>query len=274
MSDNGPNGWRYNGGMKGKKGWATEGGVRTPFFIRWEGVIPNNKKVDAIASGMDIMPTLLDLCHIEYKPEKPWDGMSLKPLLFDEKYVHADRMLVTYWDGWISTRSQRFRLDHEHKLYEIASDRAQEKDVSTQFPEETQQLVEFQEQWKKNVLSELPEKDERVFVIGHPDATYTQLPARDAIPYGNIKRSNKYPNSSYFMNWTATTDSIIWETEVLDSGNYEVEIFYNCSPDNIGSAIRLSFNNQRLDFTLTKPHTSDFIGVDDRTPRAESYEQN
>ena len=32
FSDNGPNGWRWNGGMKGRKGSTDEGGVRVPCF--------------------------------------------------------------------------------------------------------------------------------------------------------------------------------------------------------------------------------------------------
>ena len=32
--DNGPNGWRWNGGMKGRKGSTDEGGVRSPLFVR------------------------------------------------------------------------------------------------------------------------------------------------------------------------------------------------------------------------------------------------
>ena len=34
FSDNGPNGYRWNGGMKGKKGAVDEGGVRSPLCIR------------------------------------------------------------------------------------------------------------------------------------------------------------------------------------------------------------------------------------------------
>src|SRR6185437_1334849 len=40
FSDNGPNSWRWNGGMKGIKGSTDEGGVRVPFIIRWPGHIP------------------------------------------------------------------------------------------------------------------------------------------------------------------------------------------------------------------------------------------
>ena len=37
FSDNGPADWRWNGGMKGKKGLTDEGGVREPCFVRWPG---------------------------------------------------------------------------------------------------------------------------------------------------------------------------------------------------------------------------------------------
>jgi arylsulfatase A len=34
LSDNGPNGERYNGGMRGIKGSLHEGGMRVPLFVR------------------------------------------------------------------------------------------------------------------------------------------------------------------------------------------------------------------------------------------------
>ena len=39
FSDNGPNTWRWNGGMKGRKGSTDEGGLRVPCLIRWPGRI-------------------------------------------------------------------------------------------------------------------------------------------------------------------------------------------------------------------------------------------
>ena len=58
------------------------------------------------------------------------------------------------------------------------------------------------------------EFDERPFVIGHPDATRTQIPARDGVAHGNIKRSNRFPNDSFFLNWTRLEDFISWDCEV------------------------------------------------------------
>ena len=35
FSDNGPNTWRWNDGMKGRKGSVDEGGIRSPAMLRW-----------------------------------------------------------------------------------------------------------------------------------------------------------------------------------------------------------------------------------------------
>ena len=43
FSDNGPNGNRYNGGMKGIKGSTDEGGVRVPFIISWKNNIKDGR---------------------------------------------------------------------------------------------------------------------------------------------------------------------------------------------------------------------------------------
>jgi len=58
FSDNGPNSYRWNGGMKGRKGSTDEGGVRVPFFIRWPGRIQENIEIPQIAGAIDLLPTL------------------------------------------------------------------------------------------------------------------------------------------------------------------------------------------------------------------------
>ena len=72
-------------------------------------------------------------------------------------------------------------------------------------------------------------KDNRPFLVGHPDYKITQVPARDATPHGGIKRSNKFPNCSYFTNWKSVDDKITWDVEVGKAGKYAVDVYYTCA---------------------------------------------
>ncbi len=272
LSDNGPNSWRWNGGMKGRKGSVDEGGVRSPMFIKWEGVLPAGKTVDEIAGAIDLLPTLADLTGLDLKPEKPLDGISLKPLLANDEPKDYDRLLFSHWNGRISVRDNTYRFTSDNLLYDMVNDPGQTTDVSDKYPEAAQQMSEAMAEWKKNVLTELPETDERPFVIGHPDYQYTHIPARDGIAYGNIKRSNRFPNDSFFTNWTSTSDSIVWDVEVPAEGNFEVEIYYTCPPDALGSAVELSFAGESLSAEITTPHNPPLKGMEnDRVERMESY---
>ena len=60
--------------MKGIKGSTDEGGVRSPMIISWKDNIPKGKKVKEIASGIDLLPTLISLSGIKAEPKNELDG--------------------------------------------------------------------------------------------------------------------------------------------------------------------------------------------------------
>lgn len=272
LSDNGPNNWRWNAGMRGKKGWVDEGGVRSPFFIKWEDSIPAGKEVKKIASAIDILPTLADLAKIEYNTAHSLDGKSLKPLLFQENPEWPDRLVYNHWNGETSVRSQDHRLDDENRLYDISTDRSQTKDIAMEKPGIRDSLIWAKKQWLDEVRPELSARQDRPFTLGHPDVEYTQLPARDGIPHGNIERSNRYPNDSFFRNWTSTKDSITWDVEVLENGLFEVQLFYTAKEENLGAIIQLGFKDNELTTKITEAHDPPLEGMEnDRVPRLESY---
>src|SRR5689334_23008267 len=64
FSDNGPADWRWNGGLRGKKGSTDEGGVRSPLLIRWPGRIAPGKAIDRVAGAIDLLPTLSELAAV------------------------------------------------------------------------------------------------------------------------------------------------------------------------------------------------------------------
>ena len=151
------------------------------------------------------------------------------------------------------------------------NDPGQQVDISKLSPKVTKKLLKEVEGWKKNVLSELG-KDERSFIIGHPNYRWTQIPARDGTPKGAIKRSGRFPNCSYFSNWKNTKDKITWDCEVGASGTYEVSIHYALKEENKGTVIRLSHNNSKIEYKFIKSHEVPVRGQEnDRVKRRESY---
>jgi len=272
LSDNGPNGWRWNDGMKGKKGSTDEGGVRSPMIMQWKGKIEAGKKIDQIASSIDLLPTLADMTGIKLIKSNPFDGQSLKSIILEKDADWEDRYLVSYWNKKTSIRNQRFRLDHQNKLYDMQVDPGQKENVSAKYPIILKDMIDFKTQWEKEVLSELPAIDERTFPIAHPDFKYTQLPARDGKAHGNIERSNRWPNCSFFTNWISADDKITWDVEVLASGEYEAILYYTCSKKNIGSTLELSFDKNSIQQTITEAHDPPLFGYEkDRVKREESY---
>ena len=269
--DNGPNGVRWNGGMKGRKGSTDEGGVRSPLLIRWPDKISKGIKINQITSVIDLLPTLTDCANIPISSEKALDGSSLKPLLLGERNKWKERTLINYWRGKTSARNQNFRLDHMGKLYDMTNDPGQLADISALRPKIRNQLLEEVSNWKKTVLPELG-KDERSFVVGHPNYRWTQVPARDGVSHGAIKRSGRFPNCSYYENWKTTEDKITWNCEVGATGTYEVSIHYALKKGDEGTVVQLSHNNASIEHKFTESHEVPSRGQEnDRVERRESY---
>jgi arylsulfatase A-like enzyme len=272
LSDNGPNSWRWNKGMKGKKGSTDEGGVRVPMFIKWEGVLPSGETIEKIAGAIDLLPTLADMTGIDFQPKKSLDGISLKPLLNETTPNWNERFIYSFWNGLTSVRSQQFRLDGKGRLYDMKNGSTQSIVVNSKFPNIANQMIKAKQKWEKEVLSELANEDARPLTIGPSGYPYNHFPARDGTAHGDIERSSRWPNASFFTNWKSLSDSITWEIEVLEEGDFDVEIYYTCLPEAVGSVIELSFAQEKIAKTISVSHNPPLKGMEqDRVKRIESY---
>lgn len=274
FADNGPNTWRWNGGMKGKKGSVDEGGVRSPLLIRWPGHIPAGHRVKEIAGAIDLLPTLADFAGIPTAGKLPLDGVSLKPLLGKSAGNWPDRMIFSHWGGKVSVRTQQYRLDNVGALFDLAADPGQDKDIATQHPDLAGKLRQAQAAWKAEMLPGLRD-DDRPFPVGAGGLKFpiTQIPARDGVAHGNVKRSARAPNCSFFTNWLKPEDRITWDVEVAQPGKYEVTVYYTCPAKDTGSKIELSLNGSTLTGKVTEAHDPPLRGKEnDRMDRgSESY---
>jgi len=151
----------YNAGMKGLKGSPDEGGVRVPFFVRWQGRITPGREVDRIAAHIDLLPTLAALAGAK-PPENQVEGRNLLPWIEDADARWPDRFLFTHVGRWkpgaepdehqwsrFAVRNQRFRLVGKTMLYDMEKDPAQTTNVIEKHPDVARDMLSAYDQWWK-----------------------------------------------------------------------------------------------------------------------------
>ncbi|APZ93847.1 arylsulfatase [Fuerstiella marisgermanici] len=242
FSDNGPNSWRWNGGMKGRKGSVDEGGLRSPFFLRWPGSVPKGLKTSQVAGAIDLLPTLTELANIECTSAKPLDGRSFAPLLRGATTELPERPLFSIWRNKVSLRTQQYRFDNDGHLFDIAADPGQQTDIAHEHPELATELSLQTKQFQQEMQALATAYANRPFHVGYGPST--TLPARDGVAHGTIQRSAKAPNNSFFENWTSTDDSITWDVDVGRAGKYEVVVYYTCANGDQGAELQLAMEAQ------------------------------
>jgi len=283
FSDNGPNGHRWTGGMKGTKASTDEGGVRSPLFIRWPGKIAASSQVKPIAGAIDLAPTLHALAGVKRVGDKPLDGRDLSPLL--KRGLDADwapRYIFNSWANNVSVRTETHRLDNVGNLFDMIADPGQTTPIQAKQPELAKELTTAVAAWRKELGIATPgggkgkakgangpgnAVDPRPISVGYREFPITMLPARDGEPRGEMRRSSAAPNSSYFVNWTKPEDTAVWNIEVVTAGTYIVTLDYACRADALGTPLELSFEGTLLKGKITEAFDSPLKPEQDTLPR-------
>lgn len=281
LTDNGPNGERFNGGMRGRKGSVHEGGIRVPLFIRWPGRIAPGKTVERIAAHIDLLPTLAALCNVPLPEQLELDGVSLAPLLEDTAIDWPDRMIFTHQSrrGDVqlspgSVRTQRYRLVTEGddwELYDMAADPSEENDIASERPTVVKELRAAYEAWFQDTtrvpIERLP------IPIGYPEVPVVDLLAPECYLHGGLeyKGGMGYAND-WVTNWRSTADFVSWDVDVVRDGRFEVTLMYICPEQDVGSKVRVEVGDQHLEGVVGLAHDPEPIPSFDRFIRDERYE--
>jgi arylsulfatase A len=278
LSDNGPNTWRFNGDMKGKKGDVDEGGIRTPFYIRWPGKIRPGT-TDQLGQSIDIFPTLIGLCGISHSYTKPIDGIDLSDVITGQKssverYIFSRQAYENISNCGASVRDIRYRFVRTKAgtfLYDMIADPGQKNDISSSEKEKAATLSSLLSKWE----SELVDNYEPVTTIheGFSNEKSFTLPVQDALLSKNLKYSSIYPNQAYTLGWSSTEDSIFWNLNIEVAGSYSAELQYGCPKGKTGSEFKLSSSEGGVSFAVKDVFESEILPERDYVKRGESVER-
>jgi len=145
------------GPLNGFKGDTYEGGIRVPFVMYWPGHIPAGKTYPHPVTNLDIASTTMARCGVS----KPWkgltfDGVDLLPFIRGERSADERPHETLYWrrDEDYAIRKGDWKLTWNDqagpqtiRLFNLAEDPGEWKDLSAANPERAQALKDLFDAW-------------------------------------------------------------------------------------------------------------------------------
>lgn len=221
-----------NGGLTGGKANSPDGGHRVPFFIYWkDGGLTGGTLVDELASGMDMLPTLIDLCGLTPPANistSKWDGISLKTLLENPTTeTLPSRVIFTGYSteenpptgpgGPISMDKIRMYYNSGH-LFDVSNDLAQSTNLTahpTYAAQKTIMVENAMDRHTDYAANVFPFVDP--FYLGNPTANPTLLHGAYWMNGSALTWFNKSVNPSGFNGE--------WFVKAENGGNYKISLY-------------------------------------------------
>ncbi|MCB0529208.1 MAG: arylsulfatase [Saprospiraceae bacterium] len=282
LSDNGPNGERYNGGMRGKKASVYEGGIRASCIIHRRNYL-SPRHMPHPAAHIDLLPTLTGLCEISLPKSLVCDGLNLSRVMQGAPDFTENRAIFSQFSeekvrpfpGALRLGRYTLVLDERGKaqLFDLADDPVQEKDLSDSLTEKTRDLKNRYLQWYGDVTRSGTAPPP--VPVGWKESPRVILEASDAILNGALRYSSgRGWTDDWLEGWSGARDTAAWVLEVHETGVFSIGLLYNCDGYFADRELMLSSDDGNiLPFRIAEPFMSEEITTQDRVPRSESAEK-
>jgi len=145
-SDNGglPGGnGSVNTPLRGEKGELWDGGIRVPFCMQWPGQVPAGLSFDFVVSGLDLMPTAVNLADGSFSTNDIVDGNDLLPAVIGQTGTPPNDIVLWWHNGrWVARDNEWKLIDvgSGPELYHIIDDISETTDVYADNPAVVERL--------------------------------------------------------------------------------------------------------------------------------------
>ncbi|MGZ8558990.1 MAG: arylsulfatase [Chitinophagaceae bacterium] len=282
LTDNGPNGERYNGLLRDIKGSLYEGGVKSPCFITWPGKIKKAVRINSLSQHIDLFPTLADLCNLKYNSKLPLDGKSRAGLLLGKRireerniYSHVSLPVLceTINPMSCSIRNNRYSLilkGRDIELFDLINDPSQKTNIAEKIPEIAQRLKEDYFNWFNDCIKDYNPR--RPIPL---DGQSIILPAYEASFSSGLKFKEGHEwVHDWLIDWGANKDTITWFVENKQQAIFSFFISYVSAEATDGILIKIMANKTNSVSTeINIKCDPPYIYSQDRVVRKEAYER-
>jgi arylsulfatase A len=137
------------------------------------------------------------------------------------------------------------------ELYEIPNDPGEQNDLAAKHPEVVAKLRSAYESWFQDAIKQGFER--YPIPVGYPEEDPVVLPAPQSYLTGNVHffGKNGYAHD-WITNWTSVEDSVHWEIDVVQAGEYRLSLKYLCSKADLGSKIAVMLAGSTLEGKTTQ----------------------
>jgi len=249
---------------RGGKGSIWQGGSLTPFYIKWKNKIQAGVNYDHLSGVIDLFPTILDICSIEYENSTlPLHGRSIWPIVnekapddwVERRYfdntnfyqrprndIHIEKPqmhhIALHYKNYKMVRGNNALYGGTdsvyYELYDLEKDPMESANIVETNVDMSAQLIIEIENWYTNILKNGRAFGQAVYEVGNweePNSPINLDGMRDV--WGSLAEGNQV--GFRIGNWTTNNSGLNYEIDVKEQGVYQVELGYSCLAQDLGS---------------------------------------